>query len=65
MEDVSFHGLSPDEFKVMMTEVMNTSVSMLDKVYMEASNASYGDQIASILQLGDFENRLDDYQYHD
>ena len=53
----SFQCLSTLQFKSMMAAVMNTSVAMLEKVYMEASHASYGDQIADILKLGDFSER--------
>ena len=54
-----FQSLEPQAFKEMMAAVMNTSVRMLDQVYMESSHSSFGDHIARVLKLGDFSSRID------
>lgn len=56
----SFQSLKLEEFKTMMAAVMNTSVRMLDTVYMEASHTSFGDHIAKTLKIGQFDDEYAD-----
>jgi len=55
----SFHALPVNVFKEMMAAVMNTSVEMLEQVYMEATYGSYGNHIAQVLKLGGFSKKID------
>lgn len=53
----SWKTLEPLAFKEMMAAVMNTSVEMLEEVYMEATHSSFGTHGMKILRLGNFRCR--------